>query len=76
MKDYPETHQKGTISIENTPDELRIPGYMPHLLNSMEGDFGLQVAKDGRVWVCINGVAFIRFKPSVVVQEVIQSEKR
>ena len=30
----------------------------------MEGDLGIQVAKDGRVWVCINGIAFLRFKPT------------
>ncbi len=58
MKEYPETHQTGTITIENMPDELECdPGYM-------KGDFGIQIAKDGRVWVCINGVAFLRFKPT------------
>jgi sugar lactone lactonase YvrE len=61
--EYPETHQQGTISIENIPQELRIPGYMPHILESMKGDFGVQIAKDGRVWVCINGIAFLRFSP-------------
>ena len=64
MKEYKETHQKGVITKEN---DFVFP---------IEGDFGIQIARDGRVWVCINGVAFIRFKPSVVVQEVIQSEKR
>lgn len=56
IKEYPETHQRGTISIENIPDELSLPGIV-------QGDFGLQVAKDGRVWVCINGIAFLRFSP-------------
>jgi len=64
VKEYKETHQKGVITKEN---DFVFP---------IEGDFGIQIARDGRVWVCINGVAFIRFKPSVVVQEVIQSEKR
>ena len=58
MKDYPETHQQGVISIENIPDKLRVPGYMI-------GDLDIQIAKDGRVWVCIDGVAFIRFSPKV-----------
>lgn len=49
---YPETHMEGTISIEN-PLESDI----------VEGDFGIRIAEDGRVWVCVNGVAFIRFKP-------------
>jgi len=49
---YPETHQFGRISIENLPDS-----------NFLEGDLGIQISEDGRVWVCINGIAFIRFKP-------------
>lgn len=64
MKDYPETHQRGHISIENIPDAM----YQQYLRNnfnplSMSGDFGIQIAKDGRVWVCIDGIAFIRFSP-------------
>ncbi len=53
MKDYPETHQQGIISIENLPTESMI-----------NGDIGIQIAKDGRIWICIDGVAFIRFKPT------------
>lgn len=57
FKEYPEAHQTGTISIENMPDELECdPGYV-------EGDFGIQISKDGRVWICVNGIAFIRFSP-------------
>lgn len=52
IKEYKETHQYGIVSIENTP-KTRV----------VEGDFGIQIAKDGRVWVCINGIAFMRFKP-------------
>lgn len=53
-KEYPETHQWGHISIENR-----------RLLETFqgEGDLGIQIARDGRVWVCINGIAVIRFKP-------------
>jgi len=54
VKEYPETHQYGRISIENMPDKFPI-----------EGDLGIQIARDGRVWVCINGIAFLRFKPKV-----------
>ena len=25
--------------------------------------FGFQIGDDGRVWVCINGTAWLRFKP-------------
>jgi len=52
MKEYPEKHQYGIISLENVPVERMI-----------EGDLGVQIAEDGRVWVCINGAAFIRFHP-------------
>ena len=58
IKEYPETHQKGIISLENVPGGLMQEGYI-------EGDFGIQVAWDGRVWVCINGIAFLRFKPKI-----------
>jgi hypothetical protein len=46
-------HQRGYISIEGTFK----PGYT-------EGDLGIQIAKDGRVWICIDGVAFLRFRPA------------
>ena len=52
IKDYPETNQYGLISIEQN---LITGGLM--------GDFAIQIAKDGRIWICINGIAAIRFKP-------------
>ncbi len=55
IKEYQETHQTGVISIENMPSEFR-HGYM-------RGDLGVQIASDGRVWICVNGIAFIRFSP-------------
>lgn len=54
IKEYPETHQQGVISIEN-----EFP------TGSIKGDIGIQIAGDGRIWVCINGIAFIRFKPLI-----------
>jgi hypothetical protein len=59
MNEYPETHQQGVISIENIPTMLGWDG------SYMEGDLGIQIANDGRVWVCIDGIAFLRFKPKV-----------
>jgi len=38
--------------MENLPDS-----------NFLESDLGIQISEDERVWVCINGIAFIRFKP-------------
>ena len=28
-------------------------------------DIGIQIAEDGRIWICINGVSFLRFKPTI-----------
>lgn len=53
-KAYPETHQKGIISIETIPEK-----------KLFEGDLGVQIADDGRVWICINGIAFLRFRPQI-----------
>lgn len=58
MKEYPETHQTGFISIENIPDKKTIIG-----------DLGIQIAKDGRIWICIDGVAFIRFRPNKIMNK-------
>lgn len=56
MKEYPEVQQEGLISIENS--ELLRNGIS-------KGYLGIQIAKDGRIWICIDGVAFLRFKPKV-----------
>jgi len=54
-KDFPETHKQGLLSIEN----------LEHIqaMNKMDCDVGVQIAYDGRIWLCVNDVAFIRFKP-------------
>jgi hypothetical protein len=54
LKVIPETHLRGSLSVE-----------MP-MTSQMDCDFGIQIEEDGRVWICINGVAFIRFKPGLV----------
>lgn len=48
----PETHKYGLISFEQEIKQ-----------GSMKGDFGIQIAEDGRIWICLNGQALIRFKP-------------
>ena len=53
--EYKELHQQGTISIENR--DIIINGYITN------ADLGIQIAMDGRVWLCINGIAFLRFSP-------------
>ena len=75
VKPYKETHMDGVISIEDDPflkfisakdRQYPFPGYCGrfHRVNQIKGDFGIQIAEDGRVWICIDGVAFIRFVPS------------
>ncbi len=49
------THVKGYLSVE------------ADIKSRKECDFGIQIAGDGRVWICIDGQAFIRFKPEKVV---------
>ncbi len=49
---YPELHQQGFLSVEATID------------SSIDCDFGIQIADDGRIWVCVDGRAFLRFKPT------------
>lgn len=55
MQEVKLTHQKGALRIEN----LEMIRGMP--LKNV--DVGLQVAKDGRIWVCVNGIALLRFMP-------------
>ena len=57
MKPYKETHQKGYLTIEQK---------LPSLIKSC--DFGIQIAKDGRVWICIDGKAYLRFHPDKEVR--------
>jgi hypothetical protein len=62
VTEYNELHQHGSISVENL--EVIVEGNNTPRSFHIEGDLGIQVAKDGRVWVCINGIAFLRFKPT------------
>ena len=54
IKPYDETHQQGSLSIEQ-----ELPKGMKNC------DFGIQIAKDGRIWICIDGIAYLRFKPEI-----------
>jgi len=56
IKEYKEIHQIGTIYLENMPKELKDS-------TIMKGDIGVQIAPDGRIWICINHMAFLRFSP-------------
>jgi hypothetical protein len=52
MREFPEMHQLGIVSIEK---DLR--------RTSKIADIGIQISKNGRIWICIDGEAVIRFKP-------------
>jgi len=53
---YPERHQQGQVELTNV-DHIRA------ICDLADADFGVQIAEDGRVWICVDGVALIRFKP-------------
>jgi hypothetical protein len=60
-KEYPLLSQEGYMTIDNIPDEgLR------------KGILGIQIGADGKVWICINGLSFLRFKPKLK-KEVIDN---
>jgi phage FluMu protein Com len=50
--ELPETHMQGNITLENLP-----------ATSALVGDLGIQIAGDGRVWICVNGIALLRFSP-------------
>lgn len=52
MIPYDEVHQTGSLSIELGLQK-----------GIFKGDVGVQIASDGRIWICFNGQALIRFKP-------------
>jgi hypothetical protein len=53
-KEYPETHFQGLITLDN-PEILQD--------HAIHGDIGVQISSNGRIWICINGISFIRFTP-------------
>lgn len=55
MQTLPETHQRGVLFIENLESI--------QAMDKSNCDVGLQVSHDGRIWLCVNGIAFIRFRP-------------
>lgn len=57
VKEYRETHQHGYITLENMEQFGK--------LTVLQADLGVQIARDGRVWICINGIAFLRFTPHI-----------
>lgn len=52
IEPYKELHQEGIISIHKDGKEEMI-----------HADIGIQISHDGRIWLCIDGKAFVRFRP-------------
>ncbi len=58
FKEADEIHCQGHVSISDDYKNF------PH--NLQDVDFGMKIGFDGKVWICINGSAFIRFKPKFI----------
>jgi hypothetical protein len=61
--DFGPLYQEGTVTLD-TPDLFQ-------RLDLDNCQFGVQVAEDGRVWVCINSVSVLRFKPKVITTVMV-----
>lgn len=51
---YPEIHMYGIIEIQS--DDVTVV--------TKRVDIGIQISSDGRIWICVDGKAFLRFKPT------------
>ena len=56
MIDYGPEYQIGQLTVDNEELIKR--------LDLQDCQVGLQIASDGRIWLCVNGMAYLRFKPS------------
>ena len=68
MTEFGPLYQSGHVYMDN-PDLIQ-------RLDLTDCEFGVQVGWDGRVWVCINGIAFLRFKPKVKVITTVMTDDR
>ena len=55
FKEMDVTHCRGHLTIHEDYKDF------PH--NLQDCDLGIQISHDGRLWLCINGISFIRFRP-------------
>ena len=68
---YEETHCLGKVSLENLSEFGLVSACDggPADMHNENTDLGIQIAEDGRVWLCISGIAFLRFKPNTGERE-------
>jgi hypothetical protein len=61
FSEIPATHCTGMVTIENIDQikEMVTADYE----SIFKADLGIKISDDGRVWICVNGVALLRFKP-------------
>lgn len=62
-REVEEFHQQGSLGVINRDEVTRM--LQEAHRESGQVDVGLQVGADGRIWLCVNGIAFIRFKPGM-----------
>ena len=55
MKEFGPLYQQGMVTLDVDPQHLK--------MDLTDALFGIQVSADGRVWVCVNGMSWLRFKP-------------
>ena len=56
--EYGPEYRRGHVSMDRESLEHVM------LMDPTDCVFGIQIADDGRVWVCVNSVTFLRFKPN------------
>lgn len=56
-----EFHLQGSVSIQNLHEVVRFLNEAHDKGETV--DVGLQVSHEGRMWVCVDGMALLRFKP-------------
>lgn len=61
FKEIKEKHEQGFLTIENI--DIINQMILEDKINNKDTDIGLKISYDGRLWICINGIAFLRFKP-------------
>lgn len=67
MRELQETHCDGLLTIENI--QTIIPDHIDLAIANevgIIGDVSLQISKDGRIWINVNGISFLRFKPTIM----------
>lgn len=52
-----EQHDQGILVIDSLPS------------SKIDCDLGIKIGDDGRIWICVDGISVMRFKPSIKIKE-------